>query len=53
MNSLYLPYHIAMFFLLTGMLCFFFMIFKGTKKTWKRGLKARRRLRKWKRSNKV
>ena len=42
-----------MFFLLTGMLCFFFMVFKGTKKAWKRGRKAKRRLKKWRASNRA
>lgn len=45
-------FHIAMLFMVIGFGIFFWMIFKKTKKVYKRGRKAGRRLKKFNRLNK-
>ena len=46
-SSLFI-FHIAMVFMLIGFGIFFWMIFKKTKKVYKRGRKANRRMKKFK-----
>ena len=45
-SSLFI-FHIAMVFMLIGFGIFFWMIYKGTKKVYKRGRKSKRRIRKY------
>ena len=45
-------FHIAMLFMVIGFGIFFWMIYKGTKKVYKRGRKASRKMRKFNRLNK-
>jgi len=47
-NSSLFIFHIAMVFMMIGFVIFFWMIFKKTKKVYKRGRKAGRRLKKFK-----
>jgi len=46
-NSSLFIFHIAMVFMLIGFGIFFWMIFKKTKKVYKKGRKAKRRLKKF------
>lgn len=51
-QSSLLIFHIAMVFMLIGFGIFFWMIYKGTRKVYKRGRKASRRMKKFKKLDK-
>ena len=50
-SSLFI-FHIAMVFMLIGFGIFFWMIYKGTRKVYKRGRKSKRRMKKFKKLDK-